>query len=326
MKLLLHIGAEKTGSTSIQRALEKSRPKLRSAGIHLCGTAGHENHKMLAAFAQPFGSRDIALISQGVADDRDAYDAFTARVSERLSREVGASDADTFIITSEDLHRLHDQRGLDALSNLFNPLFDEIELVLFVRRQDRLAVSRYNTLVFHGYQKGFSFEDISEAVIDRFYDFSAILDRWKKSFPDLKVRIVPQGSETPNSENSSVAIFSEIIDFELPEPKRLNRSFNAVDLRLIQIVRNNSDLKAGLDVIKFVKNLKPAGPAPRLPAKPDDARAFMRRFIDTNEALQRNYLNGQPLFSDDFSAYKPDFSPQWIERRVHRRLLKAALN
>lgn len=327
-KLVLHIGAEKTGTTSIQRALSRSRKQLLDQGIQLSGSLGHDNHKILAAYALPFGSKDVALTSQGCADDREAYDEFRQKVEIGLRREVDLTDVEVFCISSEDLHRLLDERDFLVLFDLLNDLFDEIQVVLFVRRQDRMAISRYNTLVKYGYQGPFSFQDIGPKETQRLYDFAEICQRWDDASPKASITVVPYGDETVNSGRSSVDLFADVLGIEqLAEPPRkLNASMHSVDLRLVQVVRANADLGDDLDPVAFVKGLPQDGPALKLPASKEHAISFMERFEASNRTVAEKYFEGAPLFSDNYDAFPDDYDPENIERRVRRRLVKAILS
>jgi hypothetical protein len=50
LKAIVHIGTEKTGTTSIQRYLYLNREKLRRAGYHFIESAGDTNNRALPAY------------------------------------------------------------------------------------------------------------------------------------------------------------------------------------------------------------------------------------------------------------------------------------
>jgi len=58
--LILHIGTEKTGSTSIQRYLAKNRVRLREAGVLFPLAPGLDNQRALTAAAEE-NTQDSAL-------------------------------------------------------------------------------------------------------------------------------------------------------------------------------------------------------------------------------------------------------------------------
>lgn len=325
-KLFLHIGAEKTGTTSIQRALNKNRKALRAQGLMVAGKLGRENHKMLVAYALPLGSKDIALRSQGVADDKKAYADYCRQIETAVQQEVKSCDVEAYCISSEDFHRLQDKQDLEKLAALLTPLFDEIEIVFFVRRQDRLATSRFNTMVQFGYGRAFSFAQILKENRQLYYDYAALLERYQGAFPGARITVVPYGQETQNADKSSVQLFAEVVGKTIEEPKqRFNVSYDTVDLRLIQILWANRDMREELDPIKFFKTLPNDGPGPKLPARPDEARDFVEAFKDSNDLLASRYLGGNRPFNDDYSAYDEDYSYDAVNGRAQRRLLKALL-
>ena len=108
------------------------------------------------------------------------------------------------------------------------------------------------------------------------------------------------------------------------EPKvKLNQSFDSLQLRLIQILRANQDVVNGADALSFIRSMADDGAAPKLPASPEAAASFVSRFSSVNEWVANNFLNGDELFNDDYSAYNANFSWENIERRVNRWLLRA---
>lgn len=58
MRIFLHIGAEKTGTSSVQRFFSRNREALKAAGYLYPASAGNENHMALAAAAQNDDVRD----------------------------------------------------------------------------------------------------------------------------------------------------------------------------------------------------------------------------------------------------------------------------
>ena len=50
MKAIVHIGTEKTGTTSIQKFLFQNRKKLRNGGFHFLQSAGSTNNRALPAY------------------------------------------------------------------------------------------------------------------------------------------------------------------------------------------------------------------------------------------------------------------------------------
>lgn len=58
MDLIIHIGTEKTGTTSIQNGLHANRDALTQAGIYLPVSLGGHNPRQLATYAMKDGRPD----------------------------------------------------------------------------------------------------------------------------------------------------------------------------------------------------------------------------------------------------------------------------
>lgn len=130
MKLLLHIGPPKTGSTSIQYALEENRDRLARAGI--------------LQFTAPGGGPPLrALGARFSADEALSRHPFTRRFSgpaevrdwsalawQALSAQVAQSDADLCILSSE-----HFSYGIDtpAFVAALSELFSDITVIAYAR-------------------------------------------------------------------------------------------------------------------------------------------------------------------------------------------------
>lgn len=143
-RIVLHVGAHKTGSTYLQRRMREGAPMLRAAGIHVPAhplapnIAG--NAKLLATalagapsprFARVFPRIDVAALDPAAI-------AATLLAEWRRDREA-------LVLSAENFRPGHAPR-LAALL----PRDAEIAVVLFVRRQDEWSESYYNQLVKTG--------------------------------------------------------------------------------------------------------------------------------------------------------------------------------
>jgi hypothetical protein len=101
-RCLIHIGMEKTGSTSIQRFLHANAKQLRDAGIGFpLGVSGRINHNLLAAaYVPPESDR----LSRGARSGQGAMPGFLARHRAEILAEIPRHDR--VVISGEHLFRL----------------------------------------------------------------------------------------------------------------------------------------------------------------------------------------------------------------------------
>lgn len=129
-RLVLHIGLHKTGTSAIQRHLYMHRQPLLERGILYPKSIAWNDYSHHSPLFDVWDSKPI-----------DAH-------FRRLKAEIVAHQPDTVIISSELIPTLvlDESKLLPFWSQLSN-LADEVEVVAFVRRQDRLAESVFKQWV-----------------------------------------------------------------------------------------------------------------------------------------------------------------------------------
>jgi len=98
----LHIGTEKTGTTTIQNFLSKNRPGLEQQGILYPQSPGNQNHTALAVYALSEGKQNGLSLSSGISN-AEQVPPFRERLSLALDEEIAASDASIIIFSNEHL-------------------------------------------------------------------------------------------------------------------------------------------------------------------------------------------------------------------------------
>ncbi|MEA5424472.1 hypothetical protein [Synechococcus sp. CCY9202] len=184
MKCILHIGTEKTATTSFQKLMAASRDKLfNEYGIWYPQCLGSHWHRDLAVWAMDPSKPDDHFMKLNIKTSLE-HDLFKKSLTERLQREYTEfKSAHTCIISSEHLHsRLKTQYSIHQLNEILTALYDEVYVFVHLRPQVELAVSLASTAAKSPsliVDKKF----FEEAALDRsYYDYSHILDMWSNSF------------------------------------------------------------------------------------------------------------------------------------------------
>ena len=183
MKCILHIGTEKTGTTSIQNFLLRNDSALSAHGIATSRALGLGNNRALPTyfhsavddFARWHRLRTRAEVQ---AYFRPALDGFRREVEE------AGRTCSTVLISSEHCHsRLSTREEIAALRAFLEPLFSEIEVHVYFREQSQLVQSNYSTWIEGGGGAASLTEFSREAVPGNpYYDYLALSQMWTAEF------------------------------------------------------------------------------------------------------------------------------------------------
>ena len=181
MRCVLHIGTEKTATTTIQDFVYANRDTLHAQRIGLSTVLGYPNNRSLAAYFQTrfddyFKDRRIANEEEKAAYFATFLDDFRAEVA-------GLSSCDTFFITSEHFHsRMADEAEIQALKDYLGTLFSEIKVVCYFREQSAVVRSLYSTAITVGQSgefQGFARRATPDA---HYYNYALFFGKWANVF------------------------------------------------------------------------------------------------------------------------------------------------
>jgi hypothetical protein len=254
MRIILHIGLYKTGTTAVQRFFTRNRSALTERGVLYPESFTKFDAHHPLPWALGVGHRDKV---PSVRPDE---------VVRAILQEAASAGADTVILSSEEFINLEAAERLQKLKKLFDG--HAIEIIIYLRRQDSLLLSSYGQHV-RMYSIRFS-GTISDFLLKHSnflikYNYWGMLQRWAAVFGSDAMRIklydqarFPQGN-----------IVQDFAD-------TLGIGLDGCDVRKVSgINRNLSDL--GLEVLR------------RLNAMPLD-EASHHRFI---RLLDESPLQGQ---------------------------------
>lgn len=185
MDCWLHIGTDKTGSTSIQEFLRDNCEMLRAQGYYVPLLLGRGKQSALLLYtmkASRLGDENHVWRHSRFKDPL----TFHAEVKRRLAREMASVDAPAVIMSAEGLHRRSPEAIL-RLKALLEPWFSKIYVVIYLRSQATYVLSQYQQEVRSG--KTPSLEEYLLSRLHRNdYDYHAKLQRWADVFGREAVR------------------------------------------------------------------------------------------------------------------------------------------
>ena len=182
MKCILHIGTEKTASTTIQNWLYLNKERLSQQGIALSDYIGKPNNRMLCSFYQ--NEFDDFFYQNKIKNSKEK-DIFFSGFLEKLSDEISylAMNHDYMIISSEHFHsRLKTVEEIASLKAFLLDFFSEIRVVCYFREQSAVRRSLYSTML-----KGdlaIALDDFQSDIDDSsiYYNYYLMFSQWESVF------------------------------------------------------------------------------------------------------------------------------------------------
>ena len=197
MKLTLHIGSHKAGSTAIQNTCSRETGLLEAAGVYYPENLFPKFPKQHSELA--------ALVEHGdAADLQAAIDRVFSDASDRGLSHV--------FLSGEDLCTATSAGGVKRLAGALTGVCDAISIVLVLRRKHDYLLSHLNHHFRH-HRDAVTIKDF-----DSFMKFSPreTVARWSAAFGDDAVTVFPYDSP-PGDESFLVRFFDQLLNVALTE-------------------------------------------------------------------------------------------------------------
>jgi hypothetical protein len=309
MRLVCHIGTPKTATTYLQETCAANAGWLAERGIVYPDLfAPDANHITLfyaaADYIHSF-HRDYGL--HGPED----VQRLRVRLSAALEAASKAAGPDgTVLVSSENLTgNITGRAGVERLHALVAPLFERIEVIVYLRRQDDAVLSMYGEYMRRGFSHD-TFERFVDAVLAprsplHYLYYRRLLETWSAVFgrDALCVRLYDDARTGPGG---VLADFIGLVAGTPSAPGLLdgleriepcNRSLSAPAMEFLRRMHPYIPFatEGGINPRgRFAARIRalPEGPRPRLSA--DQAARIMRHFAPANAWLRETFFPGRP--------------------------------
>ncbi len=309
MDLFLHIGTEKTGTTSVQKFFKANRELLARNGIVYPAAPGNQNHTGLAACAQDAEKRGPLRKSLGIKNEADVH-RFRAEMLAELAAELSERPFRTAFMSGEHCSsRLLDDSEVAWLKAELGKFFDRMHIVVYIRRQDDYLLSTYSTAIKSGATYPLRFPP--DRAIQQRYDHWEMLQRWARVFG--RDKIICRKFERATLKSGDIV--DDVLDivgvdsgagFERPDD--VNEALDAETLEFLRLFNKFVPRFEGRDLNPLRDNVVPllskVSSGPLVTLGEDELDRFMALFKETNAKVANEYFGG-PISGSDNALFKP---------------------
>ncbi|MEJ0048251.1 MAG: hypothetical protein WDN04_20595 [Rhodospirillales bacterium] len=308
--IYLHIGTQKTGTTTLQTVGRENREALAARGILYPEAPGTTNHIGLTLYATGgLGNRDL-MRDAGLRSPEDVA-SYQAALPGRLRSEILASGCSKVWLSNEHLSsRVRYVEQLKQLADMLRELAADVRVVIYLRHQPEYFLSTYSMMVKAGSNK----ETLPpQSEREYYYNYEKMLNVWAAAFGESAITV--RVFERPVLKNGDVVDdFFAIMGIErgpdLVIPTGLNPSLDARVLQFLRLFRqhvpryvddvpnpDHGDVAKALEAIS-------TGPKFRVPAVTMQRIATM--FAPSNARVARRFLGREDgkLFAE--MTYRDD--------------------
>jgi len=314
MKLILHIGTEKTGTSTLQRWFWENRLFWSERGIHYPASLGSLNHRKLSIFAQDPEKPDDGFFTKNIQTP-DQHRLFSQNLTRDFHEEYSNNrQTKTWIISNEYFHsRLTTVSMVRRIYEFFVNKFDEIRVIIHLRPQIDLAVSLASTAARVGKQvNSMWFESVREQ--NSYYNYDQLVTRWESVFGADNIAIVAF-----NREPNIIAYLCELLELgtqKLPEFERSNEFLGWRTIALcnaIGLVRFECDGTINHNRNIFVDDLPKSE---RIQLGLERSRKIQSRFdIDNSKLIRRRNDLKEGDLSPDWNKFDTYSNIDSLEER-----------
>lgn len=298
--LVLHLGAGKTGTSSIQSWFHRNREALSERGVCYPLTPGPARHVRLGFAVRP--RADVEASVEWRRSDLGDHRAFRRTFTADLLAEVAAAPDATVVMSDEALYS-GDDATLTRLRRLAARISPSVRAVVYLRRQDDHLVSRYQQSVKTGAIERLT--DFAKLDHTDAYDYHARLTRIERRL--RPGALVVRRFESPRfGPEGLIGDFLDAAALDLDRTGLLdvapqNESLDAEAVEFLRLynlfrVRRHGATPGVINNRRLFLRLAVEGPTLTLPEA--DLESFMAQWSLTNDRVATDFLGESegPLF------------------------------
>ena len=187
-RIVLHIGSEKTCTTTIQYNMSRQREALAKVGVLYPASLGGNNHMALTAYALSDDKLgDETRVLSGITEHPSLAE-FRKFLDERLRQEIADNSPKTLLLSNQHLSsRLRREDEVARLACLLRQYTNDIIVVLYLRNPVDFIASWYSTSVTGGNTNRLTFP-LSSGTSEQI-DYLRMVDLFENEFGREAMRV-----------------------------------------------------------------------------------------------------------------------------------------
>jgi len=317
VKAILHIGTEKTATTTLQAFLSLNRTQLLQKGVFYPESEGDSGRQELSVASYDLGRQDDYMIANRIKTPEELSD-FQQRSIGKLKDEIGEARSSgavhSLLISSEHLQsRLTTIREIRRLRKILSSFgVSEFLVVVYLRSPAELANSLYSTSVRAGWDGDPPGPECSYYF--NVCNHEGTLKRFMKIFGESSV--VPRIFNRNEFVNGSIIDdFMNTIDvvwdrsaFCLPEMKNVGLSVMGINIikRINKFLPRFVDKEVNRSRSNIVDYIEECFPGEKYFIPKDLWEKYNNEFSDSNEWVRKAFFDDRPMLfeNEDYPAKK----------------------
>jgi hypothetical protein len=319
MKTILHIGLEKTGTTSVQQLLSANRSALVAQGTLIPKSLHPGNNFYLAMASFSSFRPDGLLRQQGIKNQVD-LDAFRAKTLTKFQAELkSASGAKQVLISSEHLQsRLTSIADLQLLKkNLESVGLGDFEILVYLREPIRIALSHHGMAIKKGVFVDETFFEPNHPRVSQILGFQSSLEMWQQVFgpESMRVRLYPEGQKPAALiEDFFEATSLSQSGLNLNSDEKRNANLSSGALQILNNMNRENKLVANQVASKsFFDRLEKNVPGKGLSANAETVSKFKEFYASSNEWVRKNFFADQAVLFEKPLVAGADAAPELVD-------------
>ena len=316
---ILHIGLEKTGTTSIQFLLRQNREQLLKSSILVSNGSARGNNFHLAVASYAKFRADGLTRQLSIASEAELQN-FRQATIRALAAEIKSTAPEKVILSSE--HFQSRLLGTDDIA-LLKTLLEEagcenIKVLLYLRDPLKIAMSHHGMAIKKGVHVTADFYRPEHRRISHIIDHKKTLSNWAAVFGEenMDVRLYPEGQ-------SGEVLIADFLGAAGVSPNQLdlskqelrNVNLNALALETLNRVNANSDRVRLLAEDRWLFNRLEKEFAGRgLAPTPEVIELFAEHFAADHRQIAKRWFDSKnPLFVSSYRAEEMSSSEEQVQ-------------